>query len=182
MNEEYSNPYLFFDVSYSYLNTKEDELIVEISEDCDITFSDTIYYKKGQFLSTTLQEQSNWCPTLGSDWRKEAVPLFEHIGKTLKVSFTNKSKSGNQLYIDNINIKNKTDEEFDPLNFGLYPNPNFGSFSIHLENFSIDQVNITLIDARGKLINENQFTFNSTSTKSINCDTKGLLLMFYFLI
>ena len=181
LNEEYSNPYLFFDVSYSYLNAKEDELIVEISEDCDITFNDTIYYKKGQFLSTTPLEQTNWCPFAGSDWRKEAVPLFKHIGKTIKVSFTNKSKSGNQLYIDNINIKNKTDEEYDPLNFGLYPNPNFGSFSIHLENFNIDQVNITLIDARGRLIDNNQYTFNSTSSKSINCDTKGLAKGLYFI-
>ena len=85
------------------------------------------------------------------------------------------------MYIDNINIKNKNDEQFDPLNFGLYPNPNFGSFSIQLENFSIDQVDIKFIDARGKLIENNQFTFNSSSSKSINFNSKGLAKGMYFI-
>ena len=48
-----SNPYLFFDLAYSNFNEYNDELIIEISDDCGQSFYDTIYFKAGSNLETS---------------------------------------------------------------------------------------------------------------------------------
>ena len=180
LNENLTNPYLTFDVSYSYLENNLDELIVEISDDCGETFLDTIYYKYGLNLATTDKNISSWTPSTASQWRKEYVSLHPLIGQTISFSFNNKSNNGNSLYLDNINIKNISSEEYNPLNFNLYPNPNYGNFSVEMENFEIEEINLKIIDTRGKLIVFNKYSFNDNSSRIINF-SKSLAAGYYYI-
>ena len=82
MDNELSNPYLSFDVSYSSISDSfEDALLVEVSQDCGSTFTDTIYFKSGKFLSTDIQNNST--NSNNHTFRNESVSLKEFQGKKL---------------------------------------------------------------------------------------------------
>ena len=131
-------------------------------------------------LATTDKNISSWTPSKASQWRKEYVSLHPLIGQTISFSFNNKSNNGNSLYLDNINIKNISSEEYNPLNFNLYPNPNYGNFSVEMENFEIEEINLKIIDTRGKLIVFNKYSFNDNSSRIINF-SKSLAAGYYYI-
>lgn len=178
-----SNPYLFFDLAYSNFNEYNDELIIEISDDCGQSFYDTIYFKAGSNLETSSSSKYNWAPNESGDWRRESISLYNQKGKIVSIAFNfnNKSNYGNNLFIDNINVKNKVNEDYDPLSFNLYPNPNYGSFTIQMENYDIEQVNVKVIDASGKLIEDSNLNFSKSASKTIEFKNDFLAKGFYFI-
>ena len=125
------------------------------------------------------QEINNYI--YGSALDNENIDLLEFITiqEYMKL-FNNKSNNGNSLYLDNINIKNISSEEYNPLNFNLYPNPNYGNFSVEMENFEIEEINLKIIDTRGKLIVFNKYSFNDNSSRIINF-SKSLAAGYYYI-
>jgi len=181
LSNNLSNPYLFFDISYSDIKNFNDELTIEISEDCGKNFIDTVYYKNGSNLSTNSNSTLPWLPTQSSHWRRESISLYKHKGKVVSLGFTNKSGEGNNIFIDNINVKDLVSEEYDPLSFLLFPNPNYGTFTIQMENFDLEKINIKIVDATGKLIKEDNINFKSNSSKTIEFKSNLLAKGYYFI-
>lgn len=100
---------LDFDLAYFYSNL-EDGLLIEVSTDCGATFQDTIYEKYGAELSTSFT--SFKLPEDLTNWGREELDIsqYQGIDKVL-MRFVAVNQSGSNLYIDNINISQKTLEE-----------------------------------------------------------------------
>lgn len=100
-----NNAYLTFDVAYAqYSSTFSDGLRIEISTDCGLTYTDTIYHKEGTVLATVPNQTSYFTPGSASHWRKDSVSLAPYGGNTVSLRFISMSRYGNSLYVDNINI------------------------------------------------------------------------------
>lgn len=101
---------LIFDVSYrpqAFGTEASDDLRIDYSIDCGQTFHQ-LYFKDGLDLSTSSSRTQFWMPSSASDWRREYVDLTPLIGNDVLLRFVNipgHFGTGNDLYIDNINIE-----------------------------------------------------------------------------
>jgi hypothetical protein len=102
-----ASPYLTFDVSYAqYTLTPtpdDDKLEIFVSDDCGVNWT-SVWMKSGSTLKTAGPITPAFTPTLASQWRKESVSLKGFSGDIL-VKFVATSDFGNNLYLDNINLK-----------------------------------------------------------------------------
>ena len=170
LDQNLSNPYLFFDICYSLKNGfDEDALLVEVSEDCGKSFLDTIYFKYGKLMSTANSNQLT-----NDNFRTEKVSLKNYIGKRIKLSFLSKSMGGNHLYLDNINISNLDNIEYNPLELDIYPNPSSGMFNLYFENFNLEYVDLNIVDISGKLILNRIYSFSKNNPKTISLNLSNL--------
>ncbi|MEJ7911681.1 MAG: M43 family zinc metalloprotease, partial [Chitinophagaceae bacterium] len=103
-----------FDLAYRHFNTitAQDTLVVLISNDCGITFQE-VYKKWGVNLSTGAMMTTSFISPTAADWRTEGITVssaFVSSGK-FQVVFRSKSRFGNNIFIDNINIQKKFDRD-----------------------------------------------------------------------
>jgi hypothetical protein len=86
-------------------NSSQDTLEVLISTNCGNTFT-SVYKKWGQELATRSGfVQTQFTPTLESDWRQEVINLNSFIGQgEVVITFRNINRFGNNIYLDDINI------------------------------------------------------------------------------
>lgn len=97
---------LFFDLSYAqYSSTYRDTLQIEISTDCGQTFN-TIYSKTSASLATTANSTSAFTPSSAAQWRNESINLNAYTGNYIAIRFVSINGYGNNIYVDNINIRN----------------------------------------------------------------------------
>lgn len=177
LDQNLSNPYLFFDICYSLKNGfDEDALLVEVSQDCGKSFLDTIYFKFGKLMSTTNSNQIT-----SDNFRTEKVSLKNYIGKRIKLSFLSKSMGGNNLYLDNINISNLDSIEYNPLELDIYPNPSSGTFNLYFENFNLENIDLNIVDISGKLILNRIYSFSKDNPKTISLNLSNLSQGMYLL-
>ncbi|MEY2963063.1 MAG: hypothetical protein RL754_324 [Bacteroidota bacterium] len=99
----YIRPTLFFDISYAQYPGYDDELRVEISDDCGNTYA-TLYNLSGAALATAPSSTSIFIPSQASEWRTDSVDLSNLNGNQISVRFVSTSGYGNNLYIDNVRI------------------------------------------------------------------------------
>lgn len=119
-----SNPALSFDYAYTFNPTpgQKDSLAILISADCGGTW-DTLFYKGGNTLKTATQSIYLFLPT-ANQWRQQLIPLTGYSGDVI-IRFRDICYSGNNLFIDNIQIDNTTaTAEMQPTStLSIYPNP-----------------------------------------------------------
>lgn len=96
---------LFFDVAYSqYNNTYSDSLAILISSDCGLTYSQ-LYLKGGQTLATAPDDSTAIFTPTAAQWRTDTISLNAYVGMSnIMLSFQNRGRYGQAMYIDNINI------------------------------------------------------------------------------
>ncbi|OGS88256.1 MAG: hypothetical protein A3E30_16850, partial [Fluviicola sp. RIFCSPHIGHO2_12_FULL_43_24] len=108
-----------------------DRLIVEISQDCGVTWTATTYDKQGSVLATNATLNANeYYPTIAADWRTETINLLPYVtttSKNIRFRFRGISNNGNNIFIDNINYTATTPGEInlvqgatDVIDGGLY--------------------------------------------------------------
>ncbi len=179
-----TQPEFSFDVAYAQYQTFEDELVVEISTDCGLTFTPTGYSKKGAALASAGTSNTDWKPTTAAQWRKDVISLTPYIGSSsLLMRFLNINGYGNNLYIDNVNVSDG------PLNVkalnsnqsvSVFPNPSAGLFSYTLKDNAAKQAFVEVLDAQGKIVFSEQLNnFRSSYTGSIDLQKmpKGIYLL-----
>jgi len=100
---------MFFDVAYATYNPSlpqyYDTLAVMVSSDCGVTWNQ-VYVKGGPTLASTATSYSTaiFTPT-AAQWRTDTVYLNSYAGQgNVMVSFQNRGRFGQALYLDNINI------------------------------------------------------------------------------
>lgn len=137
------NPMLKFDVAYAAYSsntTYHDGLRIDISSNCGASWN-TLYNKSGTALATVANNTNTFVPN-SSSWRADSISLNSYIGNaSLQIRFVSISNYGNNLYLDNINIKNKEEvvnpgvsvheEAFSTLQ--IWPNPSNDVINISLE-------------------------------------------------
>lgn len=168
-----ANPELAFDVAYAqYTTSSNDGLRVEISTDCGQSFQLTGYSKTGSALSTATATTSSFVPNSASKWRNEKIDLSSFISKEAILKFVAMNDFGNNLYIDNINIRQKTVGINEPFNHtssvSVFPNVNDGSFKIVFEKNSFLPAKIKVADAQGKIVFEDNETISGKKTIDIH--------------
>ncbi|MDF2437905.1 MAG: hypothetical protein K0Q95_2281, partial [Bacteroidota bacterium] len=95
-----------FDVAYARYNTTyTDSLIVYVSTNCGVSW--TQVYSKGGFtgLQTAPDNATSMFVPTSTQWRTETVNMTPYAGQAnVSVKFTSRSGWGQALYLDNINI------------------------------------------------------------------------------
>ena len=104
-----TNPQIKFDVAYArYSSFSNDTLEVLIADACNANFV-SIYKKGGSNLATTNAFISNSFTPSSTQWVKDSIVIpAGFLNKSVKIAFRNNGAFGNNIYIDNINVYNKT--------------------------------------------------------------------------
>lgn len=101
-----SSAQMTFDVAYARYNaTYSDSLIVYVSTNCGVSW--TQVYSKGGFtgLQTAPDNSTSMFVPTAAQWRTETVNMTPYAGQSnVSVKFTSRSGWGQMLYLDNINI------------------------------------------------------------------------------
>lgn len=95
---------LFFNISYAKAQTGSESLRLLASTDCGLTFTSVLYNQSGSGLTSQISN-TNWVPTLPSDWRKQYINLNDYAGQEqVRFAFVVTNGNGNNLYLDNIDF------------------------------------------------------------------------------
>ncbi len=137
-------------------STSKDELKISVSTDCGASWS-VRYSKQGTGLATAPFQSAPFIPNT-NQWRDEKINLGLLFGtsKNLQFKFEFFCRKGNNIYIDNFNIRDKTVgiEQLDlSSNIKIYPNPSDGnniSLDIDLPE-SATNVHIEASDILGRI-------------------------------
>lgn len=121
----FDHAFLTFDVAHRPYPTgsRPDTLVVSVSDDCGQTFN-IVYSKIRTEISTGFPTSGEFTPEEADEWRKDSVDLTAFVNSNAIIQFENHSGSGNNIYIDNINLylSNTGIEEFGS-DVKIYPNP-----------------------------------------------------------
>jgi len=178
---------LTFQVAYQPVaSSVTDTMLVYASSDCGATFN-VIYKKWGTALATVAGNNINpFVPTGTTQWRKETVNITGALltSKTAFFAFANSGNSGNNLYIDDINISGTIttgiDAEEATPSIAVYPNPNNGSFNLTTENLPAGSYTVELLNIMGQQIYSKTIERNGgvfTEAMLLNNASKGVYLV-----
>ncbi|MBC6400413.1 MAG: choice-of-anchor J domain-containing protein [Ekhidna sp.] len=95
--------------SYAYANgfsDYKDGLIIKASSNCGKAFSETIFSLTGSDLETALNTSNEFIPSTALDWRDTIIGIssFRNI-EEVQFKFIGLNGGSNNIYLDNINIK-----------------------------------------------------------------------------
>ena len=148
-----------FKVAYARRSTStNDKLEMWISSDCGKTWSRR-YSKVGATLATTTSlVNSTFVPT-AAQWRTETVSVAPLVGESHgMIKFTVIDSSGNNLYIDDINLVNSpagvgiSTPSLDEYVTQIFPNPGMGNAQLTFGLFKSEDVTLELLDVTGRVI------------------------------
>lgn len=154
-------PSLTFDVAYTQYQNQtgpsNDRLEVSVSDDCGLSWT-TLYNKSGAALSTApmVNGQTAWTPG-PSHWRKETVLIQGFNFPTLLVKFTAVSSFGDNLYLDNINLKQNdpvgiSEVKNNYVNIDLYPNPTKGETNLRIITVEPSKATVSVVNVIGQVV------------------------------
>ncbi|MDQ3072991.1 MAG: M43 family zinc metalloprotease [Bacteroidota bacterium] len=149
---------LTFRMAYARIDEQSNDILeISVSNDCGQNF--TRIYLKGsrQLISTPDFVIMPFVPT-ASQWRLETVSLTSYKNSTnLIVRFSIDSRSGNNFYLDEINIGGfplsvESPDEVSQLSVSVFPVPATGEFTISVNAPESAQAAFQLCDVSGKVI------------------------------
>ena len=146
-----------FKVAYARRSsTTNDKLEMWISIDCGKTWSRR-YSKIGATLATTTSLVSTTFVPTTSQWRTETVSVAPLVGQSHgMIKFTVIDSSGNNLYIDDVNIVNApvgiSTPSLDEYVTQIFPNPGMGNANLTFGLFKSEDVTVELLDVTGRVI------------------------------
>lgn len=151
---------LTFDLSYGLRDNFTDRLLILVSKDCGITYSDTIYNASRQRLSRGNRSDTNWEPT-ESQWQRDVtIDLKDYAGTPeVRLAFVFVNGNGNNIYLDNIEFFVSGNPVYTDKPISVYPNPfDFRKQNIFYQlfvTFNLEQKGLTtieVIDVTGKVL------------------------------
>lgn len=155
----YDSVFLFFDVAAAVqtnltsTNNPWDSLQVLITTDCGQTM-DSVYGKWGPNLVThTIPTSEEFVPT-AAEWRRDSVNLTRFIQYgSFRVVFRNISNYENNIYLDNINIVAKADNQYlKDQGFTVTPNPTQDKVHVTFYGTPQDLEGVALYNTLGQRI------------------------------
>jgi len=173
-----THPVLTFDVAYArYDATYSDTLAVLISGDCGQSFAD-LYEKGGPTLATSPDNTAFFAPS-STQWRTDTVDLLAYANMPeLLIAFQNRGRYGNALYLDNINLYNKTGSavnSFDPeVGIMAYPNPASQRISVIFKSISGGAGVLQMMNADGQRVYTSVIENNELKQVDVSAFSSGL--------
>jgi Secretion system C-terminal sorting domain/Cleaved Adhesin Domain len=142
---------LEFAYAYATYATEKDALDIVYSTNCGTSWS-SIWNKSGTDLQTALPTTSPFVPTQ-AQWKFDFVDISSVPANAI-FGFKATSAYGNNLFIDNINIKLPTAIQ-DVINANsiiISPNPSNSNVNVSMMLPSTSDVNLTIVDMTGKTV------------------------------
>lgn len=172
-------PSLSFDVAYaSYNSTLVDTLDVLTSTDCGATWN-VVYSKGGPALQTSPPQTSAFTPSAGAgQWRKETIGLTGLNTNSVLVKFVARSGYGNNLYIDNVNLRQTDAVGIETISNSivgveLYPNPAGNDVNLSIASLNAGTAKVTMINTLGQVVYSSNTSLEIGNT-TLTIDVKGL--------
>ncbi len=126
---EAEEPFLRFDWSYAQFNDNfADGLEVILSTDCGEHFEEVIFEKDGDELATAPDQISAWFPQESYHWKTAKINLSNYIGNSIAIRFVNVNGFGNNLFLDNFLVYERS--TYPDASLIFYPEENTNTFCI----------------------------------------------------
>ncbi len=164
------------DASYS------DELIVLISTDCGVNFTQ-IYYKTGSALATGPTQITPYIPDSNTVWKLANINLAPYDSATNAIiKIVNVTDGGNNLYIDHINIGGLYPagiaENTVYQNMSVYPNPIQADEILRLNIHFLKGTHIEIMNMMGTMVYSSIITKENDLLLSGNIlKTRGMYII-----
>jgi photosystem II stability/assembly factor-like uncharacterized protein len=174
-----SSAQVSFSLAYAMQDVNSSESVsIYVSTNCGNSWS-PVYSKTATMLATTSDHLGNFTPT-ASEWRTETVNISSFIGQSkVLVRFEVYVNSGNNIYIDDINISSPTGlQEINSQSISVYPNPVKGIVHFNLPNAK-ENTSIEFYSLTGSLVKS--VKVNSALT-AVNVSELSSGLYFYSVI
>jgi len=162
-----SDPVLYYELAYSQRSeTSNDQLEIFASKDCGATW-ENMYTNSGSNLATVVGGTGvNWTPSLSDEnaWRSEEINLVGMNANNIMVKFVTTSDNGNNLYLDNINLRQKNplsiaEKMFAPV-VSVYPNPSNGETNVRVNVTGAQVATVKLVNILGQVVMTKTITLN----------------------
>ena len=146
-----------FKVAFAQRSTTNgDELKFFVSKNCGETWS-MRWSRSGVDLATVPRQTSSFVPGDNSHWEQHTVINIpaSYLTNDFRIKFQFISDRGNNIYIDDINIYDPAtvginEQNQQPQNFSVYPNPFKEEIRISLSLSKNEQVKLSVLDLLGK--------------------------------
>ena len=165
--KDYEEAALRFRVSYASNAQLIDNLKILISNNCGLSYDEVIYNKNSDSLAVTVSA-SEWTPENEDDWRTEYISLTNilQLGEedqieNFRIAFVFTNGTGNNLYLDDIEVLTIDDPDLQPFNdeITIYPNPSPDKFfKVAFNLKQKEEVNIQLVDLSGRIVYSDRFS------------------------
>ena len=150
-----TNPTLTFDLAYGGNSNFNDGLMILASDDCGVSYSDTLFAAFGLELATTLSN-TEFFPQDTSDWALQTLDLSEYSGNSeVRIAFVGINDFGNNLFIDNVQffLTDQTKSlDLDPGQMIVFPNPAKEAFYLTFNLANRSAINLNIIDPMGRVV------------------------------
>lgn len=156
-----------------------DELIVQISKDCGVNYSN-ILTKSGASLVTGPTQTTPFIP-LASQWKKATVSLVAHkTAQYAKIRFVNVTDGGNRLYLDDIQINGglltrAAEPTTGTLPLHLFPNPAADRAELRADEGWNEPMRVRAFDGLGRLLRD--FGTDSDGSLDLTGLPSGLIFL-----
>lgn len=148
-------PYLNFKWAYAKSDPSySDELIVLVTKDCGVNWTQ-VFYRTGAAMTTGTTQTTPYIPTASTVWKIANISLASYTTyPNVQIKIVNVTDGGNNLYVDNINlganITSVNETERTVSDVLIYPNPTSGNFSIEYQLTKNEDITIEMTDVLGR--------------------------------
>lgn len=148
-------PYLFFKWAYAKSDPSySDELIVLVSSDCGVNWTQK-FYKTGTAMTTGSTQITPYIPDINTVWKTANINLSTYSAfQNVMIKIVNITDGGNNLYIDNINLGSNitgiNDDDNQIIDLSIFPNPTNGDLFIEYSLIKNENVSIEIMDILGR--------------------------------
>ena len=175
-----------FDYAYHKKNSNDDEwLKFYVSKDCGETWSQR-KVMHGSILSNE-STASNYIPA-DDDWKTITVTNINssYYVDNFRYRFQFEGETGNNIYLDNINITAPGYVSLDPAvgvnrSVSVFPNPTSNSTKVSLSGYENSKVSIALYNVLGEKVVETYSGNIENASFNVNIDLEALSTGLYFI-
>lgn len=156
-----------------------DELIVQISKDCGVNYTNLLT-KSGNALATGPTQTTPFIPT-AAQWKKATINLFQYkTERYVKIRFVNVTDGGNRLYLDDIQIDGglltATEEPKSTIApVMIFPNPASDRVQMKVESTWSAPLYVRAFDTFGRLLRD--YGYNSGHSLDLTGLQTGLIFL-----
>jgi PKD repeat protein len=181
------SPFLSFRWAYAKSDPSySDELIVLISTDCGVNFTQ-LFYRTGSALVTGPTQTTPYIPDNSTVWKLANIDLTSYASFTNAIfKIVNVTDGGNNLYIDNINVGSNIlgidEKEYSGFMLNISPNPASSVTSIQYNLQKSEIVSYEIYNAIGQLVSSNQESLEESGNHEILINTETFGSSSFYLI
>ena len=148
---------LAFKVSYAERSGFNDQLRILMSVNCGESYPFELFNASSDSLAIT-ESNTSWRPFSNDDWKEIQLDLKPSIvwNSDIRIAFVFTNGTGNNLYIDDINIGIKP-ENSNLNSYKVFPNPSHRVFNIAFQLEEQDDIEVQIIDVAGRIVYTQQF-------------------------